>query len=462
LADPVIRTVAVRAKTSSRGGAPGGIPGRTPVHAGDLAFWEVFATRHWNREPGHFPAFFSREAIQSTDVMSALVRARAYETTALEPPLQRIYVDGKHDGDRLGLVPRRADRSPARYLSRIRKKVGSGRFGLIQNELQLFDFELWSKTRQMLVGLFARVGIPYGGANLACFFGDYPASPIGLHKDQFSVFTWVLEGRKRFLLWPYETLRHLAPPDASPHTTKGLPHVSYRNHRSSARVIDAEPGDLVYWPPSYWHIAEGNRNGEASLTLTLGLDGTQSMLPFVLSAFQQVVSRDENPITRSHEFPFRSGDHTSRLMSDRLEAFVGAKRWRELRAQVTHGCLLHMSAYGFQRVPRPLPARSLAAHDGIELDAGSRLYWRRNGAVLRLYANGIVSEVPYATGLSGFLRRWQSAGPMAVRDVERKLAAGIPRPLLRQLLERLVAMRCARTKVQARRTNALGPETRSW
>lgn len=102
--------------------------------------------------------------------------------------------------------------------------------------------------RHFLAGLYARVGVPAHRAEVDLFAGSYARTRRGIHLDSAAVFCFVIEGRKRIRLWPGSTF----PDDVGYwYGLKGE-----RKQRSKSMCLDGEPGDILYWPASYWHVGE--------------------------------------------------------------------------------------------------------------------------------------------------------------------------------------------------------------
>jgi 50S ribosomal protein L16 3-hydroxylase len=80
------------------------------------------------------------------------------------------------------------------------------------------------------------------------FFGNYRATPFGIHRDPASVFSFVLQGRRTYCFWP---MSHFASDDPDLYRTD--PEVLAR-HLDHAERFEAGPGDLIYWPSNRWHV----------------------------------------------------------------------------------------------------------------------------------------------------------------------------------------------------------------
>lgn len=80
------------------------------------------------------------------------------------------------------------------------------------------------------------------------FFGNYRATPFGIHRDPASVFSFCLHGRRTYYTWPMEAF------DADdPDLHKVDPEVLDR-HLPSAERFDVSAGQVFYWPSNRWHL----------------------------------------------------------------------------------------------------------------------------------------------------------------------------------------------------------------
>src|SRR5207245_3009425 len=96
-------------------------------------------------------------------------------------------------------------------------------------------------------------------ADVELFVSNNRLTPFGIHRDPASNFTLVVQGRKRMRLWPEAFFTRRPPMDAE----------SYAAHLGQALTLEGEPGDLLYWPSSYWHVAESD--GDLSVTMNICL-----------------------------------------------------------------------------------------------------------------------------------------------------------------------------------------------
>ena len=107
------------------------------------------------------------------------------------------------------------------------------------------DVELWRRVRGFFRAWLGRTGMPAGGTSASLALTHDPATPLGVRRDDRDAFTWVVSGRARVFLWSSEAF-----------------------DRDRATVLEGEPGDLLFWPSTCWHLTEPV--GGPVITLSLG------------------------------------------------------------------------------------------------------------------------------------------------------------------------------------------------
>jgi hypothetical protein len=89
----------------------------------------------------------------------------------------------------------------------------------------------------------------------------------------------VIRGKKRMLAWPFEyflgRVKGVTPADRYFNKRLAIDHTPYRK---DAVVLDAEAGDVIYWPSHYWHVAEPRDDGFSAM-LSLGIFRREGAAP---------------------------------------------------------------------------------------------------------------------------------------------------------------------------------------
>ncbi|MEP5570012.1 MAG: cupin domain-containing protein [Halioglobus sp.] len=82
------------------------------------------------------------------------------------------------------------------------------------------------------------------------FIGNYKATPFGVHKDNLHNFMFMSLGRRIMHFWPDRE--------------------GEKSADESRKVsFEVEPGDLLYWPPEYWHVGEST--GETAVSMNIDI-----------------------------------------------------------------------------------------------------------------------------------------------------------------------------------------------
>lgn len=145
-------------------------------------------------------------------------------------------------GDRL---PGTDDRSLGDYVTRVAAPGASaGGFQLVVTDPLVIDFALWAEVRELVRGLFARIGAPVLPVVGELVLGTFARTPRGFTKRMHhAVVTVVLAGQLRTRLWNALWQR-------SPNEIR-----EFDMHRPE-RVLTGRAGDILYWPEDRWHLDE--------------------------------------------------------------------------------------------------------------------------------------------------------------------------------------------------------------
>jgi hypothetical protein len=264
-------------------------------------------------------------------------------------------------------LPRPEDGSLHPYLARLRRQIHGRRFGM-----QILTFETdWTMYQcfsPIADQLHEVMGMPAGGMDLVGFLGDYRRSPFGIHKDSQDVITFVVKGRKRMLVWPLEAFSDRPEVKQVGSTLAGRgasivlrDQADYSSAVRMATVLDGQPGDVMYWPASAWHIADvGRRDSGLSMTITLGVyPAFRSPLGQGLYKFE-IPERIECPALKS------GPRHLPRVIARTLDR-IGDPGVRESRRQTaTMKWLAHASGSAFRSPPEPSAAPKLNGREILQ------------------------------------------------------------------------------------------------
>lgn len=369
----------------------------------DDSFWDPFVERHHGKEPAAWRGVFADPFVEMEDVFDWLLRAAERCRQGDRPQHYRLYSGSELLSDPVPHLPRPTDRSVAGYMTRLEAELGQ--VGLVVNELQATHPALWHRMLDFLRGLYARIGMPAAGALLDLFSGSYAKGFFGLHKDDQDVFTFVLEGEKRLLLWPFETFAaHSEAQGASPQSSWGLTRVDVEAFRDQAIVLEGEPGDLLYWPASYWHVAEAVRPGEQVTTFSLGLFRHPDPLQSIAMTMQELC--DEDFATLPDTLPHPSGTSDVAAALDRARDTTRRVLSSPTFAERHDARLLErLTAFGFRVVPDPLPHEALQPTDVVCATSAQPVSWVHIGDDILWSAHGYAFRFPFHSGLERLFSR---------------------------------------------------------
>lgn len=408
-------------------------------------FWAAFAAEHWEQRPLVFKSPLDEELISAGRAFECSVEA-CERWRARQPAALRFFLENgllQSNPDRY--LPRRADADFDAYARRIAPQLGGQGFAFVLNGAARYDFGVFLRARRFLRGLYERVGMPGDVTDMDIFVGNYRHTPFGVHTDKASNFSFVLSGRKKFLVWPWPAL------SSRPELHRS---VDFESVRSQAQVLEAEAGQVVYWPSSYWHIAESEGDLSAVLNVALYLEDTSSA--FVASA---IYERSPSPPPELTTLPWDAAPHAGDELPGPLrQALEAASLPLPLRADprgdVLRAWLSRTSAGNFHRsYPAAMQAPSLRREMSVLGDPEFPILTRSHGQLLLCAAHGHLLEVPALPVVRGVIERLNSGRAAPVLELIELAQAGreprgsgvqVSEEHVLLLLESLLAMRAIR------------------
>jgi hypothetical protein len=320
-------------------------------------------------------------------------------------------------------LPSPADASLAAWARRLHGLLGGRGFGLVVDGYQAHDATLWQRLCEFTAGLYARTGVPGEEARAALFLGNYARTPFGVHRGRSTNFMFVLDGVKRIRAWPDSFFRDKEPPTNS---------LEYERYNDASVVLEGRPGDVIYWPSSWWHIGEDA--GGLSVAVSLML-------------FMEPVPADVGVVLR-HALGGRAGA-ARRSVGGTLRALASLGRDPALARALTAARLNHRTGFGFAGVPPPARPRHLPDEAVVRGRPEAPVAWRRVDDDLVVSAAGHAFVVPADPRVPPLLRRLNTGRPLRVGDlvaagtgmVRRGGASYVASPDgVRAVLERLLAL----------------------
>jgi 50S ribosomal protein L16 3-hydroxylase len=349
----------------------------------DKNFWRRFTKAKWNRKPTVIRAPFRIPIVTSADVFRAVVSAtrRVREPTDdFSFRLEKGRLVLAKDLDRW--VPRAEDGSIKSYVSRIGRSAAGRQFTIFVSDFQIeLGWAFFSRLQQFLKGLYEIEGVPSGRAEVDLFMGNYRRTHTGVHRDSADVFCFVIDGRKRIRAWPGDAI-----PSSSPVTGPS----KYMRFLGRSICLEGKPGDIIYWPSSYWHVAESGGWFGSSLSLGLyyGSDLVRALAPG-LEAGSREIFGNKNPIA---SLPFSNRRVPTRLLA--VAERVGRESGSVTRALMSYW-MQRITGYGFERIPRARGHVLLRAGKSVRANGASSILSRKVENHLVISANGRSIVVPF-------------------------------------------------------------------
>jgi hypothetical protein len=354
------------------------------------AFWNGFVLRHWGRGPTVIRQPFVRAIASPAEVFGAMVAAT-----------DRLHADGLDfgfsiDGVRVGAdverwLPRNRDRSLEHLAERIAGDLPGSSFSVFLSGFQLeLGWEFWMRIRRFLAGLYALVGVPAHRAEVDLFAGTYARSRRGIHLDSADVFCFVIEGRKRIRVWPRPTF-----PDTGGYW---YGFGSERKHLATSICLDGEPGDILYWPSSYWHVGE-SLGGTVS-SLSLGLYAWDSLAATASRLVESEVTRELGEANFIESLP-ASGAQLEALPPRARRALTRATG--NLATTLLRRRMEQLTGYAFEHIPRPPDRVRPRASSIVAADPAFPILYRSVGGTAIIAANGRSIALPRSKALQGMI-----------------------------------------------------------
>jgi hypothetical protein len=209
----------------------------------------------WGKRPCVFPNALAEPWLDADRLFAALKsRAEIDQINVAAPPV-RVMVGGRivSPTDVAALLPRRAGVRIDAYEKQLRKHIGREPIAIIVDRAERALPAIRARATPLLHALFGRVGYPATGIHSCIYAGTYALTPFGIHMDDAHVLMSCSIGRKAIAFWPRAYFE--GRPDLLNPNTKAMLRVNPIDHLADAEILELGPRDLLYWPPSYWHVA---------------------------------------------------------------------------------------------------------------------------------------------------------------------------------------------------------------
>lgn len=389
--------------------------------------WDLFVDRYWDRAPvlitpGAQTPFHEQEVF---DALVAAVQPPAH-TPATQPLNTQLTLDRvvlEQPGE---LLPQPADGSLAGYDARLTRQLDGQSHALTVSTFHLFHHPQWARQRAFYTGLWERVGLPLNSAITTLFHGTYEHSPVGVHRDRFATFMFALRGHKRMRFW-----------DRCPWEGSTSTMVDYAPYLPDSFSVDIAPGELLYWPSSYFHVGESDIDAQehaaprAATSVNIGVPRDFSRADFEPAEFLQDPSRETllSGTPDLHRLPALASpvltgpapagddgqlpDDVPPVLAEAVEVLRRATASPRLTERTAALSLRRLTAGGFH--PVPPPARKYAPfRHGAQLALTEPVLWTDTGHQRVCGAAGHTLVTSLTPEVLGRLLQLLDTGPVDV------------------------------------------------
>jgi 50S ribosomal protein L16 3-hydroxylase len=376
--------------------------GRTPNDIKEG--WKEFGKVYWNKKPCVIRGFSYAPVVSKDEVLDTLktISIRNGTETEFKHSCRFFVGDFEYNKTLSPPLPKGSEPSLESYFFGLAERWGGQQIGI-----QVIDFhssarvQVWNKFRVFLRGLYSEVGMPIGDVELELFLGDYSKTPAGVHQDQADIFMTVVTGKKFMRVWPDKIFKEQ--PNKNFVT-------NYSQYLSSSTLLVGEPGDILYWPSSYWHVAEGNGKLTGALSLALY---HQTTIPGGVTDPIEFVRKSKNLPTLPFDQKFpkvirkwkgkaRAEFRDSNKIHKKLE-----KYWVE-----------KFTAFGFRDPPASInEIDSLQVEDIVRVNKDFPIYCMRNGREIILASDGYSFSTRYHRRLEKIIKMLNSGSAFRVKEL---------------------------------------------
>ena len=354
------------------------------------SFWNEFHSQYWEKKPGLFKNPFDQQFLSQERLFDAIVGmasrtpADRFWASKRVPPqtrddFQQVQID-QHG-------PKRQDQSLAGFFVRVQQQLGGLPVGLNIHQLEKSQPELWFQFREFVHDLNIITGeLPSGRWDIDTFLGTYKTTPLGIHRDNASVFAFGVMGNRTYYTWPADYFK----PGDKALSTLDIP--SIQEHLDQATRLDLAAGDMVYWPSSNWHFvtSDGNPSAIISTSAYFGKKLSEVVADHVKQLVEQQLNQNDfNPIYTTNE----EVTDSPKQMTAALDLVKQAIENGQIEKIQQQHWLTYCSADGLYPVSVDNNAK-LDPQDVIAVDTRFPIVWKKGeNNELLIAANGLTHSV---------------------------------------------------------------------
>ncbi len=385
----------------------------------DETQWRTFVAQCWEQRPASWS--WSLE-LSEADVFAAVLAAaeveRGRELTTFVDPI-RIALDGAHVLDAetfAALLPSAEDGDLDGFIARVEQMTDLD-IGFQVRKVTTYDPLVWERVRAFLRPLFDQLNLVPESIEVDVFFGRYGQTHFGVHRDADSTFTFGLRGEKLFRMWP---LDFFTPDMAVEDWPTHIQDDYYQLHREAAEAVPVQPGTVLYWPSSAWHVGESPDGWSMTLAVALILkpdvyERVKAILSRLLPDPEQVVTPDAYPCQVAERAPAPA---LAPRLADALADIRRAMADPHIDLEVELEWLKQVSGLGLVAVPPPADV-TYAPKRAYRADPRYPILWKQLTAGTIVAANGYGARVDLpASTVADLCQRLNAGEPVAGAEPE--------------------------------------------
>jgi 50S ribosomal protein L16 3-hydroxylase len=297
--------------------------------------WAEFAGQSWDRQPVLFEQISSPPFVAPEVFVTAVEAARLTGESTL--PHCQFTIERNQQTEPMRFLPAATDATFDGYEQRMATELDGRRYALVINGFHGFHHPLWDRERAFFSGLWDQVGLPPTGAITTLFHGTYEHSPVGVHKDRFATFMVGLRGRKRMRFWPRRPWHQ---PVSS--------ILDYEDYLPESFAVEIGPGDVLYWPASYYHVGESAGGGPAT-SVNIGVPRTEHRIAYELAELRVETDRPVPPLSPGADEDGRLSPELPPALAEAVHAY----RTKDLAEWSVQVSARKWVADGFEPAPQP-------------------------------------------------------------------------------------------------------------
>jgi hypothetical protein len=229
--------------------------------------------------------------------------------------------------------------------------------------------------------------------------------------------------------------------------------LDYAPYLKDSFVAEVEPGDILYWPASYYHVGESAGEGVAT-SVNVGIPRNEhktgySVDDLLRAAFDEAgrgsrrASASASPLARGALSKGPLSPELPLALREAVSVLRDASRPRETPRHIQATWLKHLSAAGFQPVPAPVRGKRLKDDDRLRVDPRFPLLLEAQGRSRWICsANGhVLRGTGSAEALARAVDTLNEGHEVRVGELLRPLRSQAARTRVRQALEALQGFR---------------------